>query len=56
MKAVKFLTFVTCLSLCNMLYTSCDDTKSYSELLEEENEAVDKFFGELSGHLYHSGR
>lgn len=43
MKAVKFLTFVTCLSLFNMLYTSCDDTKSYSELLEEENEAVDKF-------------
>lgn len=43
MKAIKFLTLAACLSLCNLLYTSCDDTKSYSELLEEESEAVDKF-------------
>jgi hypothetical protein len=34
---------VVALSLCCAVVTSCDEQKSYAELLDEENAAVDKF-------------
>ena len=34
---------VVALSLCSVVMTSCDEQKSYAELLDEENAAVDKF-------------
>ena len=39
------ITMFTALSMlmCSVCMTSCDDQKSYAELLDEENDAVDKF-------------
>ncbi len=39
------ITMFTALSMlmCSVSMTSCDDQKSYAELLDEENDAVDKF-------------
>lgn len=43
MKITKLLCSALTLLLSVAWVTSCDDTKSYAELLDEENEAVDKF-------------
>lgn len=39
------ITMFTALSMlmCSVCMTSCDDQKSYAELLDEENDAVEKF-------------
>ena len=34
---------VVALALCSVVMTSCNEQKSYAELLDEENAAVDKF-------------
>ena len=34
---------VVALAMCSVVMTSCDEQKSYAELLDEENAAVDKF-------------
>ncbi|MBR6758347.1 MAG: DUF4827 family protein [Bacteroidaceae bacterium] len=43
MKSLKFMCNIIALVACIILATSCDDTKSYAELLDEENDAVEKF-------------
>ncbi len=39
----KLSSIVATLFVCAMVFTACDDTKSYAELLDEENDAVEKF-------------
>lgn len=43
MKTLKFLCGAMALLLSAAVATSCEDTKSYAELLDEENDAVEKF-------------
>lgn len=43
MKITKILCCALALLFSATVVTSCDDTKSYAELLDEENDAVDKF-------------
>ncbi len=43
MKVLRFMACATALLLCVIANTSCDETKSYAELLEEETDAVDKY-------------
>lgn len=46
MKIGKIFTMmcsIVAMSLCCAVVTSCDDQKSYAELLDEENDAVEKF-------------
>ena len=43
MKSIKFMRYMVAMLACILLATSCDDTKSYAELLDEENDAVEKF-------------
>lgn len=43
MKTVKLLCSAMAMLISALVATSCEDTKSYAELLDEENEAVDKF-------------
>ena len=46
MKIGKIFTMmcsIVAMSLCCAVVTSCDEQKSYAELLDEENDAVEKF-------------
>ena len=43
MKVVKILSGILTMLLCAIMVVSCDEQKSYAELLDEENKAVDKF-------------
>ena len=42
--------FLCCVAMlaCMFVNTSCDDTKSYAELLEEENDAVEKYLSSFT--------
>lgn len=43
LKSIKAMVCVASLLFSAVAYTSCDDTKSYAELLKEEDKAVEKF-------------
>lgn len=43
MKVVKILSGILTMLLCAIMVVSCNEQKSYAELLDEENKAVDKF-------------
>ena len=43
MKSLKLMRSFVALFACLLLVTSCKETKSYAELLDEENKAVKEF-------------
>ena len=43
MKTLEKILGIVTLALMSLMWVSCDDQKSYAELLDEENDAVEKF-------------